>query len=201
MPFEGTATGAANLTFRGTDVKTTSGTLTANITAAAGTAASGTVPVNGDIDLIADNGLFTIRQGQLRTQSSELNASGRFDLKDDESNLTVALRSTDASEIKRIIDVTGIAPDVSEQMDSLEAELAGKLSFDGTITGNLFDPTVDGRASLDSLMLKQRDIGSVATNIIVNPLGIELTNGKLVERAGGTADFSVLIPTGGSERR
>ena len=198
MPFEGTATGDAKLTLRGTDIKTTSGTLNAAIIANAGTATSGTVPVNGNVDLVADNGLFTIRQGQLRTEKSELNATGRFDLNDDESNLTVALRSTDASEIKRILDVTGVAPEVSEHMDSLEAELAGNLSFDGTITGNFFDPTVQGRASLDSLVLKQRDIGSVATNINVNPFGIELTNGRLNERAGGTADFSVSIPSGGA---
>lgn len=197
MPFDGVANGEARLTFRGTDIKTTSGTLNAAITANAGTAVRGTVPVSGNVDLVADNGLFTIRTGQFRTANSELNASGRFDLKDDQSNLTVALRSTDASEIKRIVDVTGLLPDVSEQMDSLEAELAGNLTFDGTITGNLFDPSVDGRASLDSLVLKQRDIGSVATNISRTPLGLELANGKLTERAGGTADFSVSIPTGG----
>jgi translocation and assembly module TamB len=198
MPFDGTATGSADLTFRGTDIRTTSGTLTAAITANAGTEANGTVPVNGNIDLIADNGLFTIRQAQLRTENSELNASGRFDLKDDQSNLSLALRSTNASEIKRVIDVTGILPDVSEQMNSLDAELAGNLTFDGTVTGNLYDPLIEGRAALDSLILKQRDIGSLAANISRTPLGLELTNGRLSERAGGSADFSISIPTGGT---
>ncbi len=198
IPIEGNTSGNARLTFQGTNYRTTSGTLNAAITANAGTADRGLVPINGNIELVADQGLFDIRTAKLSTEKSDLTASGRFDLKDDESNLTLALRSTDASEIKRLVEVTGIAPEIEQQMAALEVGLSGNFTFDGTITGNLYDPNVDGRASLDRLILRQREVGSVATNIIVNPSGVELNNGKLVESGGGTADFTVSIPTGGS---
>ncbi len=198
IPIEGSTTGNARLTFQGTNYRTTSGTLNASITANAGNADRGLVPINGNIELVADQGLFDVKTAKLSTEKSGLTASGRFDLKDDESNLTLALRSTDANEIKRLVEVTGIAPDIEQQIASLQVDLAGNLTFDGTITGNLYDPNVDGRASLDRLILRQREIGSVAANITVNPSGVEFTNGKLVESGGGIADFAVSIPTGGS---
>ena len=198
IPIKGNTTGNAHLTFQGTNYRTASGTLNAEITANAGTSDRGLVPVSGNIELTADQGLFDIKAAKLFTEKSNLTASGRFDLKDDESNLILALRSTEASEIKRLIEVTGVSPDLEEQMVSLQVELAGNLSFDGTVTGNLYDPNVEGKAALDTLILRQRELGSVATNIFVNPNGVELREGKLIEKSGGTADFEILIPNGGA---
>ncbi|MBP6002594.1 MAG: translocation/assembly module TamB domain-containing protein [Pyrinomonadaceae bacterium] len=198
IPIEGSTTGSANLTFNGTDYRTTSGKLIAEITANAGNAERGLVPVNGNVELTAVNGLFDVTLAKLFTGKSELTATGRFDLRDNQSNLALALRSTDASEIDRLIRVTGISSDLEEQLNSLHVEFAGNLSFDGTVTGNLYDPTVNGRASLETIIMRKRTLGSVAANIFVDPTGIELRDGKLIEAGGGTADFRVLIPYGGA---
>ncbi len=192
-PIEGQTTGNVDLSFNGTELKNASGTLNANISANAGTAERGLIPVNGQVRLTATNGLFNIDEADLNTTTSKLTATGRFDLRDENSDLNVALRSTDANEIERLVRVLGITTAV-EQLDSLQATLAGNLTFDGTVSGNLFDPNVDGRASLDSLSLRGRELGSVATDIKATPLGVDLTNGKLTARDGGNALFAINIP-------
>ena len=198
IPVEGQTTGRVDLTFNGTNFRSASGTLTADITANAGTAERGLIPVNGQIKLTGTNGLFNVDLANLNTEKSKLSATGRFDLKDENSNLALALRSTDASEVDRIIRVLGVSTDLEHQLDSMQVHFAGNLNFDGNVTGNLSDPTVEGRASLDSLSMRGRELGSVSTDIFVSPLGVDLKNGKLQERNGGNALFTVNIPSNGS---
>lgn len=196
-PVEGQTTGNIDLTFNGTDFSTSTGMLNAAITANAGTAQRGLVPVNGQIRLSAVNGLFNIDLADLNTEKSKLTATGRFDLRDENSNLTLALRSADAAEIDRLVRVLGVSPELEGELDSMQVQLAGNLNFDGTVTGNLSNPTVDGKASLDSISLRGRELGSVTTNILVSPTGVELLNGDLRDRNGGTVLFTANIPTTG----
>ena len=198
IPFEGSTTGRADITFAGTNFRTTSGTISADITASAGDAARGTVPVNGRIELAATNGLFNIDTARLNTPNSQLNATGRFDLRSNDSNLNLALNSTDASEVERLIRVLGVSPALEEQLDSLDAAVAGNLTFNGTLTGNVYDPTIEGSASLASLSLRGREVGSVSTDLFVSPAGTELRNGMVREPGGGTIAFSVNAPAGGT---
>lgn len=197
IPIEGEATGRIDLQFAGTNYRTSSGNISAKIAANAGDDVRGRTPVSGDVRLDAVNGLFTIEQAELRSPSSSLTATGRFDLRDDNSDLNLALRSTDAGEIDRLVRVLGVSPEFESQLDSMEVQFAGDLTFDGSVTGNLFDPIVAGRASLGSLIMRGRPVGSLAANIERSPLSIELRDGRLQEVAGGTADFVVSIPAGG----
>lgn len=198
MPIEGKTTGNVDLSFNGTNFRNASGTLTALITANAGNADRGLIPVNGNIRLSATDGLFNVDLADLNTEKSKLTATGRFDLKDENSDLIVALRSGDANEIERLVRVLNISPELEQQLDSMQVQVAGNLNFDGTVKGNLSNPLVDGRASLDSLSLRGREVGSVATDVSVSPAGVDLRNGRLVDRFGGAAEFSVNIPNSGS---
>ncbi|MGI8882895.1 MAG: translocation/assembly module TamB domain-containing protein [Pyrinomonadaceae bacterium] len=199
IPIEGETTGQVNLSFNGTDFKTASGNLTADIAANAGTAERGLVPVSGRVELTAANGLFNVDTARLRTEKSEFNANGNFDLGGNDSNLTVALNSTDAGEIERIVRVLNLSPEIEQQIDSYQAQFAGNLTFNGTLTGNISDPTIDGRAALDSLSLRGRELGALQTGVFVSPDGIELRNGVLQEPAdGGNLAFSVNIPNIGT---
>jgi translocation and assembly module TamB len=87
---------------------------------------------------------------------------------------------------------------MEQQLDSNQVQLAGNLKFDGTVTGNFTDPVINGHASLDSLSLRGRELGSLAADIFVAPAGIEIKNGKLVERDGGTAVFDINAPSTGT---
>lgn len=199
LPIEGTTTGTVDLSFNGQSLKNASGSINADISANAGTANDADrVPITGRVELTAANGLFSIGRADLNSAASKLTASGQFDLANENSNLTVALNSTNANEVARIIRVLGISDTLDQQMNSLQADLAGNLAFNGTVTGNFSDPTIEGRASLDTLLLKGRDVGSVTTDIARTPAGLDLKNGMLRDRDGGTVAFSLSAPTGGS---
>jgi len=198
IPIEGKTTGDVHLTFAGTNYRSTSGTVDLDIKATAGKADSTRVPINGNIKLSADEGLFSVSNARLFTEKSELTAQGRFDLQNDESNLELALRSEDAGEIKRLYEVSGAVPDLDQQFQSMQIEFAGQMRFDGTATGNLYDPVVEGKAAVDSITMRNRELGSLATNILVSPDGVKLKNGQLNERDGGRAVFDLVVPYGGS---
>ena len=200
VPIEGKTTGKVDLNFAGTDFKTASGSVTADFAANAGDATRGLVPVSGRLGLKATNGFFDVDFADLKTEKSEVNATGSFDLNGYDSNLNVALTSTDASEIERIIRVLNVSPELEAQLDSYDAKLAGNLNFNANIKGNLTNPTIDGRAALDSLIVRGRNLGSLATDLSVAPDLIELRNGKLQEpNGGGNLAFNVSVPSVGTD--
>lgn len=194
VPIEGNTTGKINLSFTGTNFKTASGNLFADIAASAGTAEKGLIPVTGRIEASAVNGLFNLDIARLITEKSEINATGRFDMNGNNSNLNLALNSTDASEIDRVIRVLNISPELEQQLNDYQAEFAGNLRFNGTLTGNITDPTINGTASLESLRLRGRELGALSSDIAVSPLSIDIRNGLLQERDGGNIAFDVNIP-------
>ncbi|MEO6589471.1 MAG: translocation/assembly module TamB domain-containing protein [Pyrinomonadaceae bacterium] len=198
VPIEGQTSGNVNLSFNGTNFKTASGNLSADIIANAGTQDKGLVPVNGRVEASATNGLFNLDVARFNTQSTELNATGKLDLNGSDSDLNIALASTDASEVSRIISVLDVSPTFDQKINEYRAEFAGNLKFNGTLTGNFSDPTIDGKASLDSLSLRGRELGALSTDVFVSPAGTELKNGLLQERDGGNLAFNVNIPTGGT---
>ncbi len=197
-PFEGKTGGRIDLNFPGTDFRAASGTLNAAITANAGNADRGLIPVSGNVRLSATNGLFNVDLADLNTGKSKLTATGRFDLKDENSDLNVALRSTDATEIDRLVRVLNVAPELEQHLNSMQIQVAGNLTFDGSVKGNLANPIVDGKATLDSIALRGRELGSVATDVFASPDGIDLRNGMLRDSSGGRADFAINIPNAGS---
>ena len=198
IPLVGQTTGSVNLTFAGRNFRTASGTINADINATAGQSDSGGVPVTGRVELSATNGLFNVDVARLNTTNSQLTATGRFDLRTDDSNLNIALNSTDANEVDRIMRITGLAPELEAQMNEFGVTIAGNLTLTANVTGNLTDPTVTGRASLDQLDLRGRTLGSVASDIFISPLGTELRNGTVREPDGGTIAFNLNVPAGGT---
>ena len=197
IPIEGKTTGRADLSFTGTNFRSANGTLTADIDATAGNDQRGIIPLTGKLGLNATNGLFDIDYANLNTTNTALDASGRFDLIGNNSNLNLAVKSSDASEVERIIRVLNLSPELESQLNSYEAQFAGNFNFNGNLTGNVSNPVIDGRANLDSIILRGKNLGSLATNIFVSPNGVELNEGILKERDGGNIAFDVNIPNSG----
>ncbi|MFN2455377.1 MAG: translocation/assembly module TamB domain-containing protein [Pyrinomonadaceae bacterium] len=197
VPVAGKATGTVDLSFPGTDVAAASGALRAEFNGETGSDANGRVPLSGALALNATRGLFSIERANLRTAASELNASGQFSLERD-SNLQVNLASSDASELQRVLTASGLAPSVEDTLNSYNVELGGKLAFNGTVRGALTEPSVDGRASLDSIVANGRDLGSLSASINTTPTLLRITDGRLVERDGGGAQFALNAPLGDS---
>ncbi len=198
MPIDGQTTGTVDLSFAGTDFRTASGSINGDITANAGKGPTDMIPVTGKVKLNAANGLFNIEQGKLNSAMSELDATGRFDLKNNNSNLALTVRSTDASEVDRIIRVLDLSNGFDSQLDDMQMRFAGNLTFDGTLTGNMADPVIVGKTTLDSIIMRGRQLGSVVTEIDRSPASFELRNGKLTESSGGNALFNVSVPSIGA---
>ncbi len=216
IPVTGQATGTVDLSFPDTNVAAASGNLNAQFQAEAGNEQSARTPLTGDVALRAERGLFRIERANLRTAASTLDATGQFSFVSDDSNLQLALNSTDATELQNVLASTGLLGDLETKLDEygvrlgsnvgasefeqseasrkINLALAGKLSFTGTLRGNLNDPSVDGRASVDSLLVNGQDLGALSASLNLSPTEFRVTDGRLTERDGGGIQFALNAP-------
>lgn len=199
IPLNGKTDGTVNLAFTGTDPATATGEIRAAVSADAGNADSGMIPLNGRIELSAANGLFNIDLAKITSEKSALTATGRFDLGGTDSDLAVLLDSTNAGEIDRIFRVSGFWPELVAQTDTLEMRLAGKMKVTGKLTGNIYSPESEGHATLDSISLRQRDIGSLDSSLAYTQQVFRMRSGTLTDRDGGRLEFDLEIPTVGND--
>jgi len=195
VPIASKATGTANLRFSGIDIANATGSVSAQLVAAPN--AAGDAPLAGDVALTADKGLFQIQRVNLQTAATTLTASGRFSMDQPASNLQVNLASTDASELQRLLISSGALSDVDAEFQTYGIDLGGKLAFNGTLTGALKDPIINGHAELGSLIVNQRDLGSLAANLSSTANETRVTEGRLMQAAGGGAQFSLVVPHAG----
>ncbi|HCA58951.1 MAG TPA: hypothetical protein DEP46_13340, partial [Blastocatellia bacterium] len=197
LPIQGETTGRADISFRGTDIRTATGEINANIAASAGNDADGRFPLNGSIRINAADGLLNVENAKLATEKSELIASGKFDLLGTNSDLELALRSSDASEAERMIRILDVSPGLTEQLDAYRVVLRDDLTFDGRVTGSLSEPEFKGNLSLGSISLREQELGRVSAELDFSSRGIFVSNGKLLEVEGGQMEFAVAIPAAG----
>ncbi|HEX8653219.1 MAG TPA: translocation/assembly module TamB domain-containing protein [Pyrinomonadaceae bacterium] len=196
VPLTGKTSGTIDLAFPGSNIKAASGTVRAefNGDVAGNEASDSRTALNGDVTLSATRGLFNIERANLRTASSELSATGRFSFIRSESDLQLNVKSSDATELQNVLLASGLFPDLDQQLRESGIRLGGNFAFNGNVRGDLTNPTIDGHAALDSLLVQDRDLGSVAANLSVTPDEIRLSDGRLTERDGGGAQFSLLAP-------
>ncbi|HWW77352.1 MAG TPA: hypothetical protein VNZ44_18260, partial [Pyrinomonadaceae bacterium] len=196
VPLTGAATGTVDLRFPGRNFKLASGRVDATFEGATGRDESARTPLTGQLALTADNGLFNIERANLRAGATELTASGRFSFKGG-SDLAVNLNSTDASELQAVALSTGLLSSVEEKINSRRIQLAGNLRFNGTVTGDLDNPAVNGRFELQSLTMRGRDLGALSADIASTATETRIDNGRLAEPDGGGVTFTAVIPRAG----
>ena len=195
LPLAGKASGKIDVTFPATDFAQASGSINTQFTAETVEARGDRTPISGEVVLRANRGLFQIDRVDLQTAASHLKATGQFSMAGD-SDLQVDFNSTDASEIQRIAMAWG---DVEDQMNQYGLELAGQMSFNGSIRGKLSSPDVDGRFALGSLLVNGNDVGALTASVVATQTEIRVAEGKLSERDGGGVQFSVNAPRTGKD--
>jgi translocation and assembly module TamB len=196
VPLTGAATGTVDVRFPGTNFKVASGRLDATFNGATGSAESARTPLTGQLALTADRGLFNVERANLRAGATELTASGRFSFRGG-SDLAVNLNSTDATELQNVLFSTNLLPSVEDKAKDFGVQLAGSLRFNGTITGDLDSPVVNGHFDLASLTMRGRDLGALSADIASNAAETRVNNGKLTQPGGGGATFAAVIPRAG----
>ena len=197
VPVSGRATGNVDVTFPGTDFRQASGTLRTQLAADTVEAAGDRIPITGEVALRADSGQFNIQQLQLQTRATTLSANGQFSIEND-SNLLADLNSRDAAELQTLLISSGLLGDVEDQMHSAGISLAGPLTLNGNVRGRLTSPDFTGRVSLGSLIVNDRDLGSLSASIVMNANEVQVADGRLSEKDGGGVQFSLSAPRTGS---
>jgi translocation and assembly module TamB len=198
VPLSGKTDGEVQLSFQGTNVKdTASGKIRARFNTEAGDDTRGRAPLNGEVELNATQGLFEIERASLSSNASQLTATGKFSFASNDSDLNLNLISSDASELQRIASAVGLLDQVEDTIEKNKIEIAGNLDFKGNLRGQLDNPSVTGRASVESFFMQERELGSLSANINVTPETISITDGNLTERDGGGATFAINSPRAG----
>jgi translocation and assembly module TamB len=198
VPISSKATGKADLSFTGTDFANANGTVNAKLTGSA-PAGSDLAPLSGELSVTANQGQFQIQRATLQTAATTLTASGQFAIEQPTSNLRIDLTSSDASELQRLLISSGAIPELEEQFRTFNLDLGGRLVFNGTLSGALKDPIVNGHAELASLLINHRDVGSLTANIASTGAETRINDGRLVQAGGGSAQFALVIPRFGKD--
>src|SRR2546423_67434 len=196
VPLTGAATGTVDLRFPGTNFRAASGRLDAQFNGATGREETARTPLVGELALTADRGLFQIERANLHAGATEATATGRFSFQGG-SDLAVNLNSTDAAEFQNVLLSTGLLPSLEEKAKELSIQLAGNLRFNGTVTGALDSPAVNGHFELASLTARGRDIGALSADIASDATAMHVNNGQLRQSGGGGVAFTAVIPRAG----
>lgn len=197
VPLSGNMNGNVDLSFPGTEIKAASGTMRAEFKAETGSEDSGMTTLTGELALNATRGVFNIERANLKTNASELSATGRFSFDTDDSDLNLNLASSDAAELQRVVDATGLVPELEEQFEMYGIELSGTLAFTGTLHGKLSDPSVDGSASVGTFVMGERELGTLTARVNITPEVINVPEGHLTEKDGGGVQFALIAPRTG----
>lgn len=197
VPLAGNMNGDVDLSFPGTEMKEASGTLRAEFKAETGAEENGQTTLAGEVALNATHGIFNIERANLKTSASELNATGRFSFDTDDSDLQLHLASSDAAELQRVVNATGLLPEVEQQFEDYGIELSGELAFNGTLRGRLADPGVNGQALIGMFVMGDRELGSLTAHVDITPEMISVTDGSLAEKDGGGVQFTLNAPRTG----
>jgi outer membrane protein assembly complex protein YaeT len=188
-PLAGLVTGEADVGWPGTRFSDLTGKLVAHFTGQT-TEASGSIPVNGDVDVTARDGSFDLNQFVLATSASRVEAGGRVS-PDDKFDVRLSLTSTDASELQRI---AYSIDDIKNSLADYQPRLAGQFSFRGGLTGSLSDPAIQGDLIASDIGLHDKAIGSLTGRFALSPDEVAFQNGVLTVASGGSAKFSYAAP-------
>jgi outer membrane protein assembly complex protein YaeT len=188
-PLAGTLNGQLNVSWPGTSFNAVSGTITAHLSGETTQTAS-VIPVNGDVDVIARRGVFSVNRLELTTDASRLTARGVVSPKGN-SDLRFAVTSTRAEELQTIAySIEGVEKAVAD----FKPRLAGDLRLEGQVTGPLSDPAIEANLNASSVGLRDQPIGSLTGHLRFSPTEIAFENGTLATTDGGTAKFTYASP-------
>jgi translocation and assembly module TamB len=197
VPIASKATGKVDLTLTGTDIATATGSVNAQLSGS--TTNTDLTPLSGDVSVTADHGVFQLRAASLQTPATRIIASGQFSIDQPVSNLKVEVASTDASELQRLLISSGVVPSLEEDFRRYSIDLNGKLVFNGTLSGALQDPLVNGHVELGSLTANKHDFGAITANISSTTAETRVSDGRLAQANGGVAQFSLVMPRTGKD--
>ncbi len=189
----GAVAGRMDATWPGTNVRLISGEVSARFDGQT-TSTPDALAVGGEIVARAQSGVFTFDRFTLRTDASTLTATGSLAL-DGDSDLRFSLTSTRAEELQITLGSPGLAAgEIGRLMTTYEPRLFGDLSFTGSLTGKIDNPTIAGDLQASNFGLRDEILGAIRGRLLVSPSEFRVEQGVLASGGGGVARFNYVAP-------
>ncbi len=196
LPLTGTLQGALDASWSGSmeglqlrsDVNVHAGILAASTTAPNSTSSSRTVPLNGAIHVSYDSArnLITVRRSTLSAPATAVVAEGQIS---DNSNLRVAVKSSDLRELNSLSSAFSSVPQQAGNPQDKPLKLAGSASLNGTVTGSLQQPRLDAQISASDLQVGESRGSTLRASAQARPAGISVHDGVLISAGTGQIKF------------
>ncbi len=189
LPISGKIRGEVDLSFAGADPRSLNGRITAHFDGKSDEA-SEAIPITGDVEVKAVNGVFNIDQLKLAASGSTLIGGGSFSV-DGDSDLRVSLNSTSA---ERIIQIARGFEIARSYIERYEPQIIGDLKFEGRVTGPTEKATIEADVKAGMFGLRDAILGSLAGHIYISPTEARFEKGSITASNGESIKFDFAAP-------
>src|SRR5215510_9654298 len=189
LPISGKISGELDLSFVGADPRSLNGRIAAHFDGKSDEA-SEAIPITGDVEVKAVNGVFNIDQLKLAASGSSLIGGGSLS-PDGDSDLRLSLNSTSAERLLQI--ARGFETERS-YIERYEPQLIGDFKFEGRVTGPIEKATVEADVRAGLFGLRDAILGSLAGHVFLSPSEARIEKGVSMAANGESVKFDCAAP-------
>jgi translocation and assembly module TamB len=187
----GLASGRIALTWPGSNVQAATGKITATVDGTLPAEQGAPLPLDGRVELTALPGRFRIDKADLRSGSSRMEVTGTVGW-NRTADLRVVADAADASNLEAL--VAAANPLVARQIASNGVALGGAFRFEGTVTGPIVSPVVDGSIRIGDVAYQGMSLGAFSASVARTGGAFRLHDAHLAQPGGGDVAFAVDLP-------
>lgn len=189
MPLSGTVTGETSLRWFGDGAGTIAGSITADLSGGTPAAAGG-LPLSGHLKTVAQDGIFTFSQLDLRTDQTTARATGTLAVTG-HSEMEIRIDSNRATEL---VEIAHAFDELRPLIEEQSPYLPRRLTFTGRLNGDLGHPILRGEILADPIGRRGVEIGTLSGDLTMNEKEARLTGAMLRDPDGGSSRFDLTLP-------
>src|SRR5262245_30875908 len=189
LPISGKIRGEVDLSFVGADPRSLNGRIAAHFDGKSDEA-SEAIPITGDVEVKAVNGVFNIDQLKLAASGSTLIGDGSLSVEGD-SDLRVSLNSTSA---ERLLQIARGFETARSYIERYEPQVIGDFKFEGRVTGPIEKASVEADVRAGMFGLRDAILGSFAGHIFISPSEARVEKGSITASNGESLKFDFAAP-------
>jgi outer membrane protein insertion porin family len=189
LPISGKISGEVDLSFVGADPRSLNGRIAAHFDGKSDEA-SEAIPITGDVEVKAVNGVFNIDQLKLAASGSSLIGGGALSV-DGDSDLSVSLNSTSA---ERLVQIARGFETARSYIERYEPQIIGDFKFEGRVKGSIEKPSIDAEVRAGIFGVRDAILGSLAGHIFISPSEARVEKGSIITSSGESIKFDFAAP-------
>jgi outer membrane protein insertion porin family len=189
LPISGKVSGEAELSFFSADPRSLNGRIAAHFDGKSDEA-SEAIPITGDVEVKAVNGVFNFDQLKLAASGSTLIGAGSLSV-DGDSDLRVSLNSTSA---ERLLQIARGFEAARSYIERYEPQIIGDFKFEGRVTGPIEKATIEADVEAGIFGLRDAILGSFAGHIFISQSEARIEKGVITTSNGESIKFDFAAP-------